>query len=155
LKESPKQTKPRSGKRRGLSLYPLSPDDAMRADLQTSPEGAPPGRDCCWRASDGSVLSLFVCRKDELWRAVPGLYIFVAVVEGRPCALFVGQTDNLRRDIPHHPQWAAAASMGATEVHAAQMDSATERDDWQRALIREFRPPLNVGPYHPGGVRPK
>ena len=83
----------------------------------------------------------------DVWPAVAGLFIFAA--PDRNCEtgwrpIFVGDTDYLNRDVPRHPQWAAAVEMGATHVHVQPATAPDLRRLARDQLIRELRPRLNL-----------
>ena len=73
-----------------------------------------------------------VCLPEADWNEVPGLYVFARPEPERWEALYVGQTDNLRK------------RLGATHIHARVERNGSRRRAIEKHLIQELQPPMNV-----------
>ena len=69
---------------------------------------------------------------------------------GKSTPIYIGQAKSFKDRLPNHEQWAPAARLGATTVHAALVPSQDARDQYERELIHEFQPSLNK--HHLGGL---
>ncbi len=86
------------------------------------------------------------------WTDVAGVYIFAgpkrmfAGLKSRKEweAFYIGQTDSFQASLVAHEQWAAAAKLGATHIHAITVPSKAERDQMEHELIQACQPPLNA-----------
>lgn len=78
------------------------------------------------------------------WNEVPGLYVFARLQIGQWQALYVGQTDNLRKRLPTHERWPGAKRLGATHVHVRVERNGNRRLAIEADLIQGLQPPMNV-----------
>jgi len=85
-----------------------------------------------------------VCPPEIDWPEEPGLYVFARFRSERWEALYVGQTDNLRKRLPTHERWPGAKQFGATHFHVRIELDEQERRAIEKRLIRKLQPPMNV-----------
>ncbi len=86
------------------------------------------------------------------WTDVAGVYIFAGLkrifagLKSRKEweAFYIGQTDSFEESLVTHEQWASAAKLGATHIHAITVSSKEDRDRMERELILACQPPLNT-----------
>lgn len=97
-----------------------------------------------WPLGNGQVLPFEVYERNTGWNDVPGLYIFSYVRAEAWYALYVGQAESFRTRLPDHERLNDAVRMGATHIHAMIVRQQYLRDEWERMLIRNLQPPLNI-----------
>jgi excinuclease UvrABC nuclease subunit len=97
-----------------------------------------------WPLGNGQVLPFEVFGRNEGWNDVPGLYIFSYAAKGGWYALYSGQAESFRTRLPKHERLNEAVRNGATHIHAMVVGQQTMRDQWERMLIKNLQPPLNV-----------
>lgn len=91
-----------------------------------------------------SAYEFDVCKHNDNWRDVGGIYIFTGLTaEKKWRPFYIGQTDNFQKRIPNHERWDEAVRLGATHVHARTVSAAATRDAIEAELIQAFRPHLN------------
>ena len=79
------------------------------------------------------------------WNDKAGIYVFAgATPQNYWKALYIGQTESFSSRIPNHKNWASAARLGATHVHALVVPLAANRDSIEAELIEAYQPALNV-----------
>lgn len=99
---------------------------------------------CDWPLGNGQALTFNIYDiNSKPWNQVPGLYIFAKANGGYWNALYVGQTDNFADRMPRHERLAEAVRKGATHIHAKTIMSASDRDLWEKMLIKNLQPPMN------------
>lgn len=59
-------------------------------------------------------------------------------------ALYIGQTVNFRECFANHPEWVAAARLGATHIHTRAVSLLTDRQALEEALVDFYQPALNI-----------
>jgi hypothetical protein len=75
------------------------------------------------------------------------VYLFAArLPNGDWNPLFIGQADNLERDIPGHEKWPWAVLLGATHVLACAVAAPAKRLSVEAEMIARLKPPLNSTP---------
>lgn len=108
---------------------------------------------CTWPLGNDQTLNFTICKFNDNWNKVAGLYIFAKKTDATHwSALYVGQTDDFSSRIPSHEKWDSATQRGATHVHAAVIPQQASRDTWEKRLIAHLQPPLNE---HYTGLRYK
>jgi hypothetical protein len=97
-----------------------------------------------YTASNGARVDFSVGQQGLQWRDIPGIYMFCARTDsGVPVPVYIGQAENFSTCIPGHPQWAAAAALGAVAVLVKAVSRDEERKRLQSLLLTDFDPPLN------------
>lgn len=97
-----------------------------------------------WPLGNGQVLGFKVYERNTGWYDVPGLYIFSYAIAEIWYALYVGQVESFLKRLPKHERLSEAVRMGATHIHAMVVHEQSLRDEWERMLIRNLQPPLNI-----------
>ena len=97
-----------------------------------------------WPLGNGQVLQFDVYDRNEGWNDVPGLYIFSYAKVSSWYALYVGQAESFSTRLPNHERLNEAVRNGATHIHALVVRQQSMRDQWERMLIQNLQPPLNV-----------
>jgi excinuclease UvrABC nuclease subunit len=97
-----------------------------------------------WPLGNRESLEFEVYDRNDTWNDVPGLYIFSYVAEGYWRALYVGQAESFRARLPNHERLPEAVQRGATHIHAMVVPQQSDRDEWERMLIQNLQPPMNV-----------
>ncbi len=106
-------------------------------------------RKCSWPLGNGNTLDFTIYTHEVDWNKVPGLYVFAYMINDTQWhAVYVGQADDFSSRIPDHEKWSSAVRLGATHVHALAVPLAANRDTWERRLIAELQPNLNVQHRH-------
>lgn len=91
-----------------------------------------------------STYAFHVCRHDDLWKNVGGIYIFAGLGrQDRWVPLYIGQTDSFSDRIPSHEKWNQAVWQGATHVHAMVVEHIIQRITIETELIQSYNPLLN------------
>ncbi len=84
------------------------------------------------------------------WTDVAGVYIFAGLKSKKEWeAYYVGHTESFQDSLTAHEQWAPAAKLGATHIHAITVPSRALREKMARELIQACQPPLNASPAPP------
>ena len=65
-------------------------------------------------------------------------------MNGSYTRLYTGQAVSLKDRLPRHEQWCPAVRKGAQVVRAKVVEHQRDRDYFERCLIQEFQPELNV-----------
>jgi hypothetical protein len=100
---------------------------------------------CRWPLGNGQFLDFDVYARNENWSSVGGLYVFsYQGGNGSWRALYVGQTNNFSVRFPNHERLNEAVRAGATHIHAKVMNSQSDRDLFERALIQYLQPSMNT-----------
>ena len=82
-----------------------------------------------------------------------GDYLFVRPNGVRWQVAYVGQAESFRKRFCAHHKWAFAQQVGATEIHAAVVQDATERGGLEHEIYCDLMPPLNeVSPPAPNAL---
>ena len=97
-----------------------------------------------WPLGNGQVLSFEVYAQNISWNDVPGLYIFSYERIHNWYALYVGKAESFQTRLPNHERLNEAVRMGATHIHAMVVRQRFNRDEWERMLIKNLQPPLNI-----------
>jgi len=98
---------------------------------------------CSWPLGNGESLEFTVYGDGTTWNKVSGLYIFTYRTTKGWIPLYVGQAKDFSARFANHEEWAHAARLGATHVHARVVPLQATRDLWERMLIRNLQPTLN------------
>ena len=100
---------------------------------------------CKWPLGNGEALDLTIYDTNITWNRVAGLYIFAYRTDQTNWhALYVGQTDDFSSRIPSHERWYEATQLGATHIHALVVLQVANRDKWEKMLVQNLRPQMNV-----------
>ncbi len=80
------------------------------------------------------------------WNDVGGVYIFAGVdAANRWYAHYIGQTGSFKTRIPGHERLSEAISTyRTTHIHARTVADARQRTTIEQALVRTYRPPMNL-----------
>jgi hypothetical protein len=98
-----------------------------------------------WRAPDQRPLNFGVYQHDGQWNDVSGIYMFCRhELNGFYTPLYIGQAASLKDRLPPHEQWYPAVRKGAQVVLAEVVSHQPDRDYFERCLIQQFQPELNV-----------
>ena len=98
-----------------------------------------------WQAPDGCTLHFGVYQHEGQWNHVSGIYMFCRQESnGSYTPIYIGKAASLKDRLPLHEQWNPAVRKGAGSVHAAVVPQERDRDYFERCLIQEFGPELNV-----------
>jgi excinuclease UvrABC nuclease subunit len=97
-----------------------------------------------WPLGNDQTLSFEVYDKNKGWYDVPGLYIFTYLTVNGWIALYVGQAQSFQARLPNHERLDEAIRNGATHIHALVVPQQSQRDQWERMLIQNLQPPMNV-----------
>lgn len=97
-----------------------------------------------WYIENGSALQFEVYGRNVGWNDVPGLYIFSCQTVNGWRPLYVGQAKSFKERLPNHERMDEACRLGATHIHAKVVKEKLLRDKWERLLIQNLNPPLNV-----------
>jgi excinuclease UvrABC nuclease subunit len=98
-----------------------------------------------WHAPDLRTLSFGVYQHDGQWNDLSGLYMFCRQeLNGSYTPLYIGQAVSLKDRLPLHEQWNPAVRKGAQVVLAKVVAHQSDRDYFERCLIQQFQPELNV-----------
>jgi excinuclease UvrABC nuclease subunit len=98
-----------------------------------------------WRAPDFRTLDFGVYQHDGQWNDLSGLYMFCRqYMNGSYTPLYIGQAASLKDRLPLHEQWNPAVRKGAQVVLAKVVEHQRDRDYFERCLIQQFQPELNV-----------
>ncbi len=99
---------------------------------------------CKWPLGNGQYLEFNIHDSNKNWKAVPGLYIFAFLTKDGWSPLYVGQAEDLSDRLPGHERLDEAVRLGATHIHAVVVQQASDRNLWEKMLIQNFQPPMNV-----------
>ena len=84
----------------------------------------------------------------HLLPVAPGVYVFAAMdlkslyaPSQRP--LYVGSTDHSKDRFSTHEKFSEAEELGLSHIHFLVEESKEAREEIEKALIQEYKPPLN------------
>ncbi len=98
-----------------------------------------------WDAPDGKRLLFGVHLRYANWPSIGGLYLFCKLEPPSTWVpLYIGQATILDERLCSHERWDEAQRLGATRVLAATVPLQADRDRYEKALIEQFDPCLNV-----------
>lgn len=98
---------------------------------------------CKWPIGNNDSLSFVISAENQNWDKVAGLYIFAKFSGNNWYALYVGQTDDFSARLPNHERWNEAIQNGATHIHTLVAHMQSDRDLYEKRLIRTLQPLMN------------
>jgi hypothetical protein len=114
-----------------------------------SEQGQPVSNTASWQDSAGRWHEFDVARARRHWLPIGGIYMFVKpgdypTMEAHgPVALYIAQTHSFAEALARHSYWAAAESLGASEIHLLVLEDAAQRAALEHTLIQAQTPLLN------------
>ena len=98
-----------------------------------------------WTGADGTRYAYEVFSPDIGWNDVSGNYIFAKRVGTDWEAVYIGETESLKKRLGGgHEKWQAAKRYGATHVHAHTSNTARSvRTREESNLISNYEPAFN------------
>lgn len=100
---------------------------------------------CFWPIGNGNNLKFEIYNLNENWNKLAGLYIFAYNTHKEKwVALYVGQTDDFSSRLPNHERLYEAIQRGATHIHALVVPQTDMRDEYEKLLIKNLQPSMNV-----------
>lgn len=102
--------------------------------------------DIRFSATNGRQYIFTVYASNSGWNPVGGVYLFArpsTLRSGTWDVFYIGRTDNFSKRLPNHERLNEASRMGATHIAAVVISTESEREQVEREMIQQIRPPLN------------
>lgn len=97
-----------------------------------------------WTGASGTRYQYWVYPADQEFDAVPGNYIFVALVSNEWIPIYAGQTKDLSERLDDHHKEQCIDRHGATHIHVRVNNGDEQaRLDEEDDIIRNYQPPCN------------
>lgn len=98
-----------------------------------------------WTSREGISYEFVVHQMRPKWLHVPAVFLYgVRRADGGWHVLYLGQTEDLARDMPDEPHWGRAYASGATNILVCVLSNPVTRAEVHTELLRITQPRMNL-----------